>query len=86
MVDGLTRRPRREARRGLRRLLSFALCLLIAGCAQPVAPSGGPADTTPPALEAAEPAADAVHVRADRLVLTFSEGIDEGSARQALSI
>ena len=51
-----------------------------------MAPSGGPQDTTPPALEAAEPAADAVNVRADRLVLTFSEGVDEASARQALSV
>lgn len=66
------------------RLLAFAA--LAAGCAQPVAPSGGPQDTTPPALEAAEPAADAVNVRAGRLVLTFSEGVDEASVRRAFSI
>lgn len=67
--------------------LLFALALLTAvGCATPIAPSGGPADTTPPRLEASEPAAGAVNVRTDRLELTFSENVDEGSAVRALSI
>ena len=58
----------------------------MAGCASPVAPSGGPEDTTPPALDASEPAAGAVLVRADRLVLTFSEGVDEATVGRALSV
>jgi hypothetical protein len=67
--------------------LPFLLCLLLAvGCATPIPPSGGPEDTTPPRLEAAEPAADAVNVRADRLVLTFSEDVDEGSVVRAFGI
>jgi len=77
---------RRRAYVRSRCLLPAVCCLLLAGCAQPVAPSGGPQDTTPPALEAAEPAAGAVNVRADRLVLTFSEGVDEAAARRAFSI
>lgn len=59
---------------------------LVPGCASPVAPSGGPEDRTPPALETAEPEAGAVNVRAERLVLTFSEPVDERAAAQALSI
>ncbi len=66
--------------------LLAALCILAAGCASPVAPSGGPEDRTPPALESAAPAAGAVNVRADRLVLTFSEAMDETSVAPSLSI
>lgn len=62
------------------------LALLASGCATPIPPSGGPQDTTPPRLESAEPAAGAVNVRADRLVLTFSENIDEASATRAFGI
>ncbi len=68
------------------RLLSSILCLLIAGCATPIAPSGGPQDTTPPRLESADPADAAVNVRADRLVLTFSENVDETTVPRALNI
>ena len=70
----------------MRPLVLIALLLLAAGCATPIPPSGGPQDTTPPRLEAADPAAGAVNVRADRLVLTFSEDIDEGSAARAFGI
>ena len=66
-------------------LVAFGL-LVAAGCATPIAPSGGPEDTTPPLLETSEPAADAVNVRAERLVLTFSENVDEASAARAFGI
>ncbi len=66
--------------------LLAACCLLAPGCATPIAPSGGPADQTPPRLETSEPAADAVSVRADRLTLTFSEAVDEGSVVRAFGI
>ncbi len=65
--------------------LLAALCLLAA-CATPIAPSGGPTDQTPPRLEASAPVADAVNVRADRLELTFSEAVDEASVTRALSL
>lgn len=67
-------------------LLASVLCVLASGCATPIAPSGGPTDQTPPRLEASDPAADAVRVRADRLTLTFSEAVDEGSVVRAFGI
>ena len=67
--------------------LPYLLCLLLAaGCATPIPPSGGPEDTTPPRLEASEPADAAVNVRAERLVLTFSENVDEASAIRAFDV
>ncbi|HLT48684.1 MAG TPA: Ig-like domain-containing protein [Rubricoccaceae bacterium] len=66
-------------------LLLPASCLL-AHCATPVRPSGGPPDTTPPQLVAAVPAEGATNVTADRLVLEFSERVDEASVGQALTV
>ena len=67
--------------------LSFLACLLlVAGCATPIAPSGGPADTTPPRLVESSPVDGAVNVRAEELVLTFSENVDEGSVVRAFDI
>lgn len=59
---------------------------LAAACATPIRPSGGPADATPPALVAATPAEGATNVTADRLVMEFSEGVDEASVGQALTV
>jgi hypothetical protein len=58
----------------------------IAACATPIAPPGGPEDTTPPRLVESVPAADAVNVDAREVVLTFSELLDAGTARRAVSI
>ena len=66
-------------------LLASAL-LALSGCATPVRPSGGPPDTTPPALVAATPAEGATGVTADRLVLTFSERVDGTSAARAVTV
>jgi hypothetical protein len=66
-------------------LVAIALAL-VTGCATPIAPTGGPTDTTPPALVASVPAADSVNVRTDRLVLTFSKPIDATSLRRAITI
>lgn len=60
--------------------------LLIAGCATPVAPSGGPVDKTPPALTEMVPADRATNFAGDELTLTFSEYVNEASFAQALSI
>lgn len=62
------------------------LLLLLVGCATPVPPTGGPADTTPPRLVESTPAPDSVRVRTDRIALRFSKPIDENSLRQAFSI
>ncbi|MEM1044358.1 MAG: Ig-like domain-containing protein [Bacteroidota bacterium] len=66
--------------------LSPALPLFLTACATPIAPRGGTPDRTPPRLEASDPVADTVNVRADRLTLTFSEAVDEGSVVRAFGI
>ncbi|OZC03395.1 Ig-like domain-containing protein [Rubricoccus marinus] len=63
------------------RLLAFLLALAAAGCATPVPPTGGPADTTPPALVSSSPEAGAVRVASGEIVLTFSERLDAAGAR-----
>lgn len=50
------------------------------GCATPVAPTGGPADTTPPTLVETSPADGAVYVTERTVRLTFSERLDPASA------
>ena len=68
------------------RLLPLLCLLLATGCATPIAPSGGPQDTTPPRLVDADPVDGTVNVQAERLVLTFSENVDEGSVARAFDI
>ncbi len=53
--------------------LALVALLLAAGCATPIAPTGGPVDTTPPSLVSADPAAGATRVTSRTLTLTFSE-------------
>ena len=58
----------------------------LAACATPIAPPGGPEDTTPPRLVESVPAMGAVDVRTQEVVLTFSELLDPASARQAVDV
>ncbi len=60
--------------------------LLLAACAVPVPPTGGPPDSTPPSLEVSEPEAGSVNVDTDRLIFTFSEPVDQASLLNALTI
>jgi len=65
----------------------FALALVLAGCANPVPPGGGPRDTTPPSITQSTPAEAAVNVEQDASVeIDFSEYIERGSFEQALTI
>lgn len=50
-----------------------ALLIFLASCANPVAPSGGPKDTTPPEIIKEIPANQSVNFSSDRVILTFSE-------------
>lgn len=62
---------------------------MLAGvrCAHVEPPSGGPADTTPPAVAAVYPPPGAVGVPADaRVILQFTEWIDRGATRGAAMI
>lgn len=54
---------------------------MLAACATPIAPTGGPDDTTPPALVASSPAAGAVRVASGEIVLAFSERLDPTGVR-----
>ncbi len=62
------------------------LYLGLAACANPVPPSGGPPDRTPPSLEESIPPPGATHVQDPNIRLVFSEGIDPASVIRALSI
>ena len=72
--------------RGL--LLVLATGLLIPSCANPVPPSGGPRDQTPPSVVASSPARDTVNVATDTrtIRLQFSEYVERSSLQQALSV
>lgn len=67
-------------------LLAAVLGALLGACATPVAPSGGPPDTTPPALVGSLPARGATQVSAHEVVLTFSERLDPASATSAVRV
>lgn len=67
-------------------LLAAVLGTLLGACATPVAPSGGPPDTTPPALVGSTPARGATRVAAREIVLTFSERLDPASAAAAVRV
>ena len=58
----------------------------LAGCANPMPPTGGPADETPPGVESIEPADQSVGVTADAMTIVFSEYVDEASFQRAFSI
>lgn len=47
------------------------------GCANMIPPSGGPRDTIPPVLIAANPRDSSVNFKGDRIVLTFNEDLDD---------
>lgn len=69
-----------------RLLLVLACGALLGSCANPVMPTGGPEDQTPPAVVATEPANEAVNVSPESIRLTFSEYVDAGSFARALTI
>lgn len=73
-MDRLTGNLSRPAsiRDGVRLLLPLLL-LGLGACATPVAPTGGPADTTPPSLVSTEPADGSTNVTERTIRLTFSE-------------
>ncbi|MFB6248173.1 MAG: Ig-like domain-containing protein [Salinibacter sp.] len=84
------REPRRRA--GLE---WTALCAILGGllvalgsCANPVPPSGGPRDETPPSIVETRPARDTVNVSTDTrsVYIGFSEYIERSTLTRALSI
>ncbi|WP_412063642.1 Ig-like domain-containing protein [Rubrivirga sp. IMCC45206] len=63
----------------MRRLLPLLL-VALAGCATPAAPTGGPADSTPPTLVASLPARGATNVTDRTVRLAFSERLQPAAA------
>jgi hypothetical protein len=64
------------------------MVLALGACANPVAPSGGPRDETPPSVAETRPARDTVNVSTETrsVTLTFSEYVERSTLPQALSI
>jgi len=62
------------------------LGLVLAGCAVPVPPSGGPPDDRPPQVAETHPPDGAVGVRPDRVRIIFDEFIEARTAQRAISI
>ncbi|WP_457652904.1 Ig-like domain-containing protein [Rhodocaloribacter sp.] len=69
-----------------RALRCLAGLLVLGACASPLPPTGGPPDRTPPAVVATEPPNGAVNVRAEKIEITFSEYVDQGSFARAFTL
>jgi hypothetical protein len=63
-----------------------AVLLLLASCANPVSPSGGPRDETPPRIATSRPAAEATDVSGRTVQILFNEYVEQESLREALSV
>ena len=71
----------------MRHLFMIVFCaILLAYCATPVPPSGGPRDEIPPEVLEAVPAAGAVNIDRETMRITFSEYVDEQAFARAFSI
>lgn len=66
--------------------LGAVVAVLLAGCANPQPPGGGPRDETPPRVLRSSPEKDAVNVDARSIRIEFSEYVDRTSLARALSV
>ncbi|HEX7070612.1 MAG TPA: Ig-like domain-containing domain [Rhodothermales bacterium] len=66
--------------------VAVAALLALAACANPMPPTGGPADEVPPEVRVAVPADQSVSVNASEMTIEFTEYVDEASFLRALSI
>jgi len=61
--------------------------LLLAGCAKPAPPPGGPEDRTPPTVVSVNPPANAVRVPLDAVIeIRFSERVEHRSAESSIFV
>jgi len=69
-------------------LLLGGMLVWLAACANPVPPSGGPRDETPPSVVETRPARDTVNVSTDTrsVYVEFSEYVERSTLPRALSI
>lgn len=68
------------------RFAGWVLVLAMTGCANPMPPSGGPPDSTPPMLVSSSPEQAATLVTEPEITLTFSEPVDAASFARALTL
>ncbi len=69
-------------------ILFFApfLCMVCAGCAGIIPPTGGPLDTIPPTIIGTFPAQNSTRVLPARITLEFSKYVDRSSVQDAIFI
>ncbi len=68
------------------KIYPLIIILLLAGCADPRLPTGGPPDKTPPALETTIPEPETVNFTDTSVRFTFSEYVDQASFTRAFSM
>ncbi len=68
------------------RLVPPVLALLAWACAEPMLPTGGPADRTPPAIASSLPENESVLFEGNAVRLVFSEYVDQASFARAFSV
>ena len=66
--------------------LLTSVVLVMAGCAQVSAPTGGPKDETPPVAVRVEPSSESVNLRPERLTMEFDEYVVLRNANQQLVV
>jgi hypothetical protein len=66
------------------KVISIIISTFIVGCAGQYPPSGGPVDTTPPKIVYSEPAQNAINFHQNRVLLEFSEYVDQRSVQDAI--
>lgn len=62
------------------------LAFLMAGCATPIQPTGGPADTTGPTVTETYPKTGTINFDGDYVEFDFSKFVNRGTFQQALSV
>ena len=67
-------------------LLQLAVVLLVWSCANPVAPTGGPKDVTPPEVVASQPENGLKNFRGNQIQLTFSEYVQVKNVKEQVII
>ncbi len=68
------------------RAMPPVLALLAWACAEPMLPTGGPTDRTPPAIVSSFPENETVLFEGDAVRLVFSEYVDQASFARAFSV
>lgn len=67
-------------------IIILKVTVLISGCAQIIAPTGGPRDSLPPKLISANPALNATNFTGNRIILNFDEYVQIQDLQQNLLV